>query len=98
MTFFPGFDIYKNILNDTQYNSYFATHLILLLLYVALLAFHLVNTWRIVYKQGRWRTLPILGFYILAFFAITARIFTTYYSVYADLMVEYPWVFNTYYW
>ena len=65
-----------------------AEHYLLIGLYTFALALATVNIWRILVKQRRYKTLPLLAFYICAFIAIALRwIYTI--VVYTDFNWKY---------
>ena len=53
---------------------YFST-----VMFVILFAFIIYNTYKYVYGQSKWRTIPLLFFYILAFITVGYRIYDTIY-------------------
>ena len=52
---------------------YAVEHYLLLGLYAFLMLMVLVNTWTILIKQGKYKTVPLCAFYIFAFIAIGCR-------------------------
>lgn len=46
----------------------------LILLFTVILAFVLANIWQILIVQGRWKTSPLLLFYVFTFLTVTQRI------------------------
>ena len=48
-------------------------HWVLVLFYTALTVLVCVNMFEILYRQGRWRSIPVLLFYIWSFIAILTR-------------------------
>ena len=52
---------------------YAVEHYLLLGLYALLMVQVLVNTWTILMKQRRYKTVPLCAFYIFAFIAIGSR-------------------------
>ena len=52
-------------------------HYILIGLYTFLLVLVIVNIWTILIKQRRYKTLPLLAFYIFAFSTISLRLLYT---------------------
>ena len=98
MALFPDFDEYSNYLTEGQYRTYYATHCLLCLLYIAVVVLHLVNCYQIVYRQGRWRTLPILVFYVLAWFSIMSRFFLNVFAAYQFDRTQHLWVFRISIW
>ena len=73
MAILPGFDVFKAEMTAGQYKTYGIVHYMLILVYALLLSLCLVNIWMILIKQGKWKTLPLLAFYILSFIAIASR-------------------------
>ena len=61
-------------ISDAQYISYAVEHYLLIGLYTFLLILVVANIWRILIKQGRYKTLPLLAFYIFSFLAIALRL------------------------
>ena len=49
-------------------------HSIDTVLYGFLCVLVLINFWKIIVKQGKWRTLPLLLFYVLSLLAIYAKL------------------------
>ena len=60
--------------SGSQFVIYAIEHYILIGLYSFLLVLALVNIWTILIKQGRYKTLPLLFFYIFAFLSIFLRL------------------------
>ena len=74
MTILPGFD--KNVkpnMDETQYRVFMSWHWLLILLFGALIIMTVANIWQILVKQERWRTSPLLFFYIFVFLAVLLR-------------------------
>ena len=77
---------------ETQFKIFFTEHLILTLLYAALFILVSVNIWIILVRQGKWRTLPLLLFYVMAFIAISTRLIACIW-----IYTEANWVFAVYF-
>ena len=74
MAILPGFDqSVKPYMTSTQYGVFVTVHLLLILFYAILTVFVGKNIWYILVKQGRWRTFPLLVFYIFVFIAVVLR-------------------------
>ena len=66
MVLIPGSDYPSEKMLPTQRKIYVLEHYILALLFMCLIALACMNIWKILIKQGKWRTLPLLFFYIFA--------------------------------
>ena len=77
MPFFPYIQDYINeeYMTTTEYRIFFSIHVIDTIIYLALWILAVINIWLILIKQGKWRTMPLLTFYIYSFLVITMRIF-----------------------
>ena len=77
MPFFPYIHDYNNeeYMTTTEFRIFFLTHVIDTIIYLALWILAVINIWLILIKQGKWRTMPLLTFYIYSFLVITMRIF-----------------------
>ena len=53
---------------------YAVEHYILIGLYTFLLVLGLLNFWNVIIKQKKYKSLPLLAFYIFAFIAISLRL------------------------
>lgn len=73
MAILPDFDVFKDEMTESEYKIYGFVHYLLIIMYALLLCLCLTNIWRILIKQGKWKTLPLLAFYILSFIAIASR-------------------------
>lgn len=60
----------------------------LILGFTTALVICVVNIYRILIKQGRWRTIPLLGFYTLAVSALTSRLVTIILLLVPDSILE----------
>ena len=61
--------------NETEYRIYASLHYFVTFVYLLLLILVVANIWKIIIKQERWKTLPLLCFYVFAFIAISARLY-----------------------
>ena len=52
---------------------------IVIILYSALLVMCSINAWKILYRQGKWRTVPLLVFYVISIIAVSFRLIATIY-------------------
>ena len=59
---------------DAQFVIYAMEHFILIALYTFLFGLAIVNIWNILIKQKRFKTLPLLAFYIFASLTIILRL------------------------
>ena len=76
MAILPGFDEnVKPYLTNTQYGVFMTVHWLLIMFYAGLTVLIVINVWQILVKQGRWRKLPLLVFYIFVFMAVVLREF-----------------------
>ena len=74
MAILPGFDEnVKPYMTKAQYDVYLSFHWLLIFFYASLTALVVFNIWQILVKQGRWRTFPLLAFYIFVFIAVVLR-------------------------
>ena len=72
--FLPGSDTIQFEDYSKALIAFYATeHYILLGLYLFGIVLVTLNAWNILIKQGRYRTLPLLAFYIYAFLSLTVR-------------------------
>ena len=67
-------DYTKEVMSTTQYRSWVTEHMIVIILFCLLLILALTHIWQVLYKQGRWSTLPLTFFYIFAVISISLRI------------------------
>ena len=74
MTILPGLEHLKEELTPTQYRSLVSVRLLLILLYLTLLTLCIVNIWLILILNKKYKTKPMLLFYIFAFLAIVFRL------------------------
>ena len=95
MFLLPGIEFFCNIYNysDEQFHCLVAMQYIVILLYSFLLILCLVNVWKILIRQGKWRTLPLLFFYIMSVIAISFRIVASIY--YFDRSENWHFLFIT---
>ena len=93
-TVFPYFDFIKTVsipaLTDGQYNFLLIENWLATLLYAGLCVFVVVNIWKILIKQGKWNTVPLLLFYIFSFLAIYAKFVLI--ILYGDLTRRWFWI------
>lgn len=61
-------------LGPVQYKVHLSLTWVVILMNVALFALAVVNFWNIIIKQGKWRTMPLLTFYVFSIIAIATRI------------------------
>ena len=74
MAILPGFEEnVKPYMSSTQYGIYVSVHWLLIFFYAALTALVVANIWQILVKQGRWKTVPLLSFYIFVFISVVLR-------------------------
>ena len=72
--FLPGSDTIQFGDYSKALIAFYATeHYILLGLYLFGIVLVTLNAWNILIKQGRYRTLPLLAFYIFAFLSLAIR-------------------------
>ena len=70
MAALPGLDNFSDMYDKNGlYYTYIVLYYIKMLSDIALLVLCLVNIYTILYRQGRWRTMPLLFFYIYALIA-----------------------------
>ena len=95
MFLLPGIEKFSKFYqySDKQFNCLVSMQYIVILLYSFLLVLCLVNFWKILIRQGRWRTLPLLFFYIMSVTAISFRIVACFY--YFDRSEYWHYVFIT---
>ena len=65
--------MFSTRMNLTEYIILVIFHSMVSILYFVLLVLLFMNIWQILIKQGKWRTIPLLFFYIFAFLAIIIR-------------------------
>ena len=73
----PYLDTENTYLNPTQVIFMVVTVYCSSVMFASLLAFALYNTYMYIYKQSKWRTIPLLFFYLLANFTLAFRIYDT---------------------
>ena len=74
MAILPGFEEnVKPYMSSTQYGVYVSVHWLLIFFYAALTALVVSNIWQILVKQRRWKTVPLLFFYIFVFISVVLR-------------------------
>ena len=74
MTVLPGFDTLKENYSAAQYYGYTALNWFVLLLYIALTVLVSFNIYKYIIKGKKWKIIPLLFFYIMAFISITLRV------------------------
>ena len=76
MQILPGFAAHggKSFLSSNQLIIYAVEHYILIGLYTYLLVLVLMNFWNIIIRQKKYKSLPLLTFYIFASIAISFRL------------------------
>ena len=70
----PGFTAEHSHMDPTQVKIYATEHYLLIGLFMFLLGLDLLNIYRIILKQGKWRTGLLLFFYIFSFISIVLRL------------------------
>ena len=60
-------------MTETGYRIFATEVYLAILLEAGLIILVTVNIWRILIKQGKWRTIPLLFLYIFAFITVTFR-------------------------
>ena len=95
MFLLPGIENFSEFYHysDEQFNCLVSMQYIVILLYSFLLVLCLVNFWKILIRQGKWRTLPLLFFYIMSVIAISFRIVACFF--YFDQTEYWHYVFIT---
>ena len=80
----PCFDAIneKGILSETELNFLVAVIYLTTVLFICELALAIVNTWAFVIKQKKYKTWPILIFYILAICSSIMRIYGSFWFFY----------------
>ena len=72
---FPGYATSQwNVMNSTENNIFITEHCVLIGLYFVLLILVLANIWVILIRQGKYKTLPLLAFYVFGSMAIFLRL------------------------
>ena len=86
MAALPGLDDFNYMYDKNGlYYTYIALYYIKMIIYIALLVLCLVNIYAILYRQGRWRTMPLLFFYIYALIAaIFKNVVNVFYFTFAN--------------
>ena len=74
MTIFPFISNQKDEMSRTQYIMVIIVYYISILIYVAAFFLTILNIWQILIKQEKWKTMPLLVFYIYSFMAISIRL------------------------
>ncbi len=78
MFLLPNIEYLQYLLeSEEQYRSYLALHYTVLILFFCLLILCLYNVYKVLVRQGKWRSIILLAFYIFAVFSIVARIVET---------------------
>ena len=72
-TIFPYFRQTFGYFPSAQYTFLLVEHWVIFLVYCILCVLVVINTYKILIKEGKWRTVPLLLFYILATAAIYFR-------------------------
>ena len=73
MAILPELEELSKEWTDTQRRAYVSIHWLLIIFYAVLILITLANIWQILIKQERWKTLPLLVFYIFVFIAVLLR-------------------------
>ena len=60
-------------MTETEFHIFASEVYLTILLEAGLIILVTVNIWRILIKQGKWRTIPLLFLYIFAFITVTFR-------------------------
>ena len=76
MNILPGFSTSEEVsmMSSGQVITYAVEHYILIGLYIFLLFLVMMNFWNIIIQQQKYKSLPLLAFYIFAFIAIFLRL------------------------
>ena len=77
MSILKGYQDVQEILSTTEYRVFAASVWIIVLLFTGLLILICINTWMILYKLEKWKTVPLLFFYMWSFLAVTFRLIRT---------------------
>ena len=77
MTILKGYQGVQEILSTTEYRVFASSVWIILLLFTGLLILMCINIWMILYKLEKWKTVPLLFFYMWSFLAVTFRLIRT---------------------
>ena len=70
----PGYNRESTRFTEGQFVAFTVERYVLIGLYAFLMFLVIVNIWTILIKQRKYKTLPLLAFYIFAFFAISFRL------------------------
>ena len=62
----------------------------LIVLYVTVLVLCVINMVNIFYRQGKWRTVPLLAFYVMSLYAIVLKVVFT---VCIFMLIDIDWLF-----
>ena len=74
VTILPGCSRESTGFSEKEFVIYAVESYVLLGLYLFLMVLVIVNIWTVLVKQRRYKNLPLLAFYIYAFFAIVCRL------------------------
>ena len=74
MPILPGFEDEQKEFTEGQLIVFAVEHYMLILLYFCLLCLIIYNVWCFLIGQKKYKTIPLLFFYIFAFFAVLLRL------------------------
>lgn len=74
MAVLPNYDVIKDQLTTAEYRTYVALSFITILVFSVIMLMVIANICQILVKQKRWKTVPLLFFYILALMVTWGRI------------------------
>ena len=74
MALLPNIEELKPYFTTSQYRWYLTVHWATIILFVCLLVLCILNMYRVIYKQGKWRNILLLSFYFFSFTAIFFRL------------------------
>ena len=74
MQILPGFADEQKEFTEGQLIVFATEHYMLILLYFCLLCLIIYNVWCFLIRQKKYKTIPLLFFYIFAFFAVLLRL------------------------
>lgn len=70
----PWLSNFQEEMTVTQYRVFASIHYLVLLIFLLAFVLVIVNMWQILIKQAKWKTIPLLLFYVYAFICITLRV------------------------
>ena len=74
MEILPGFQNVSSYMKPFQVKIYAAEHYLLIGLYTFLFVLVNMNFWTIIIQQKRYKTMPLMAFYIFAYLSISFRL------------------------